>query len=106
MGERKIYGYQVRNKHNNGIRLVSSFRNVCVVNCPSNCVVWSTCMKAYGIKLRFFWMASDRKVGFDKYANVVNFFHLHVGWELMKREVPLEIVYDPEEELKEKEERK
>lgn len=40
-------------------------------------------------------MSPFRKVGYDKYSKVVNFFHLHVGWDLMKRDVALEKVYEP-----------
>jgi hypothetical protein len=41
-----------------------------------------------------------RKVQYDKYSNVFNFFNLHIGWDLMKRTVPLEIVYEPKDEAK------
>lgn len=30
--------------------------------------------------------------------HVANFFHIHIGWELMKGEVPVEIVYEPKDE--------
>ena len=46
-------------------------------------------------------MSPFKKIGYDMYSNVVNFFHLHVGWEVMKVEVPVEIVYEPAEETME-----
>ena len=48
-------------------------------------------------------MSPFRKVGYDKYCDVVNFFHIHVGWELMKNEIPVEIVYDPKDKPKKEE---
>ena len=93
-----IYGYQVRNKSNDGIRFHSRYLDDCVRNCPFGCAVWSTRNRTYGIKLRFFWMSPFRKVGYDKYCDVVNFFHIHVGWEVIKGEVPVDIVYEPTEE--------
>lgn len=98
---KQIYGYQVRNKSNDGIRFHSRYLDDCVRNCPFGCAVWSTRNRTYGIKLRFFWMSPFKKIGYDKYSNVVNFFHLHVGWEMMKGEVPVEIVYEPAEETME-----
>ena len=98
-----IYGYQVRNKSNDGIRFHSRNLDDCVRNCPFGCAVWSTRNRTYGIKLRFFWMSPFRKVGYDKYCDVVNFFHIHVGWELMKNEIPVEIVYDPKDKPKNEE---
>lgn len=96
-----IYGYQVRNKSNDGIRFHSRDLDDCVRNCPFGCAVWSTRNRTYGIKLRFFWMSPFKKIGYDKYSDVVNFFHLHVGLEVMKGEVPVEIVYEPAEETME-----
>lgn len=98
-----ISGYQVRNKHNDGIRFHSSYLDDCLRNCPFGCAVWSTSKRAYGIKIRLFWMAPFRKIGYDKYSNVVNFFHFHVGWEILKGDVPIEIVYDPAAETIRKE---
>lgn len=98
---KQIYGYQVRNKSNDGIRFHSRYLDDCVRNCPFGCAVWSTRNRTYGIKLRFFWMSPFKKIGYDKYSDVVNFFHLHVGWEVMKGEVPVEIVYEPAEETME-----
>lgn len=45
-------------------------------------------------------MSPFRRIWYDKYSNVINIFHLHVGWELMKGEVPVEIVYEPKDEPK------
>lgn len=90
-----ILGYQVRNDNNDGIRYYSSSLTDCIKYCPFGCTVWSTTKRTYGIKLRFVWLPPFRKVWYDKYSNVVNFFHLHVGWELIKGEVPMEIVYKP-----------
>lgn len=90
-----IVGYDVRRKDNDGIRLCCLSLEEAKNNCPYGCAVWSTYRKVYGIRLRFFWMPRSRKIGYDKYSNAVNFFHLHVGWDLMKRTVPLEIVYEP-----------
>lgn len=98
-----IYGYQVRNKSNDGIRFHSRYLDDCVRHCPFGCAVWSTRNRTYGIKLRFFWMSPFKKIGYDKYSNVVNFFHLHVGWEVMKGEIPVEIVYDPKDKPKKEE---
>lgn len=101
MAKKTIVGYQVRNKSNDGIRYQSFFLAHCKDQCPYGCAVWSVRQKTYGIKLRFFWVPSFKKIGYEKYSNVVNFFHLHVGWEVMKREVPVEIVYEPAEETME-----
>lgn len=101
MAKKTIVGYQVRNKSNDGIRYASFFLAHCKDQCPYGCAVWSVCQKTYGIKLRFFWMSPFKKIGYDKYSDVVNFFHLHVGWEVMKVEVPVEIVYEPAEETME-----
>ena len=100
MAKKTIVGYQVRNKSNNGIRYVSFCLAHCKDQCPYGCAVWSVRQKTYGIKLRFFWISPSKKIRYEKYSNVVNFFHLHVGWEVMKREVPVEIVYDPKNEPK------
>ena len=93
-----IVGYEVRNKINNGIRLCCLSLDDAKNNCPFGCAVWSTYRKVYGIRLRFFWYHRSRKIGYDKYSNVFNLFNLHVGWDLMKRTVPLEIVYEPKDE--------
>lgn len=50
--------------------------------------------------LRIFWMSPYRKIWYDKYSNVFNIFHLHIGCELLRRAVPLEIVYEPKDEPK------
>lgn len=92
-----ITGYQVRNKGNNGIRLCCLSLQEAKDHCPYGCAVWSTYRKVYGIRLRFFWLHPSRKVKYDKYSRVVNFFHLHIGWDLMKRDVPLEKVYEPKD---------
>ena len=97
MKRKTIVGYQVRNKSNGGIRSWSSSFSQCKANCPFGCAVWSTRMKTYGIKLMLFWMSPFRKIQYNKYSSVVNFFHLHVGWEVMRKEVPYKIVYEPEE---------
>ena len=94
-----IIGYQVRNKNNDGIRYYSDSPTDCIKHCPFGCAVWSTTKRTYGFKLRFFWMSPFRKIWYDKYSDVFNIFHIHVGWELMKGEVPLEIVYEPKKEL-------
>ena len=52
MKEKKIVGYQVRNKHNDGIRFESFFLTACKENCPPGAAVWSLYSKVYGIKLR------------------------------------------------------
>lgn len=96
MKKKNISGYQVRNKSNDGIRFYSIYLDDCIKRCPFGCAVWSTTKRTYGIRVRFFWMSPFRKIWYDKYCNVVNFFHLHVGWEPIKGEVPLEIVYEPE----------
>lgn len=96
--KKTIYGYQVRNKSNDGIRFYSRYLDDCVRNCPFGRAVWSTRSRTYGIKLRIFWMSPFRRIWYDKYSNVINIFHLHVGWELMKGEVPVEIVYEPKDE--------
>ena len=101
--KRTIYGYQVRNKSNDGIRFYSRSLTDCVKYCPFGCAIWSTTNRTYGIKLRLFWMSPFRKIWYDKYSNVVNFFHIHIGWELIKGEVPVEIVYDPKDKPKEEE---
>lgn len=93
-----IVGYEVRNKENNGIRLCRLSLQEAKDYCPYGCAVWSTYRKVYGISLRFFWMHPFCKVKYDKYSNVFNIFNLHVGWDLMKRTVPLEIVYEPKDE--------
>ena len=98
MKEKKIVGYQVRNKHNDGIRFESFFLTACKENCPFGAAVWSLYSKAYGIKLRIFWMSPYRKIWYDKYSKVFNIFHLHIGCELLRRCVPLEIVYEPKDE--------
>lgn len=99
MAKKKVItGYQVRNKHNDGIRFASCSLSQCQRYCPYGCAVWSVSQKTYGIKLRFFWQSPFRKIGYDKYCDVINFFCLHVGWELMKRDVPMEIAYDPKDE--------
>lgn len=95
-----IVGYEVRNNENNGIRFYSSSLTDCVKYCPFGCAIWSTANRTYGIKLRLFWMSPFRRIWYDKYSNVINIFHLHVGWELMKRTVPIEIVYEPKDEPK------
>lgn len=99
MKEKKIVGYQVRNKHNNVIRFESHSLTACKENCPFGAAVWSLYRKVYGIKLRIFWESPYRKIWYAKYSNVFNIFHLHVGCELLRRCVPLEIVYEPKEEL-------
>lgn len=71
-----IVGYEVRNKNDNGIRLCRLYLQEAKDHCPF------------------------RKVQYDKYSNVFNFFNLYIGWELMKRTVPLEIVYEPKDEPK------
>lgn len=96
--KKTIFGYQVRNKNNDGIRFYSSSLTDCIKYCPYGCAVWSTTKRTYGFRLRFFWMSPFRKIWYDKYCNVVNFFHIHIGWELMKGEVPVEIVYEPKDE--------
>lgn len=93
-----IVGYEVRNNKNNGIRLCCLSLQEAKDHCPFGCAVWSTYRKVYGVRLRFFWMHPFRKVQYDKYSNVFNFFNLHIGWDLMKRTVPLEIVYEPKDE--------
>lgn len=90
-----IVGYDVRRKDNDGIRLCCLSLKEAKDNCPFGCAVWSTYRKVYGIRLRFFWYHRSRKIGYDKYSNVFNLFNLHVGCDLMKRTVPLEIVYEP-----------
>ena len=98
MSKKTIVGYQVRDKRNDGIRYASFFLAACKDQCPYGCAVWSVRQKTYGIKLRFFWMSPFKKVGYDKYCNVINFFHLHIGWEPIKGQVLVEIVYEPTEE--------
>lgn len=93
-----ITGYQVRRKDNNGIRYTTIYLEEAKKACQYGCVVCSTYAKAYGIKLRLFWMAPYRKIGYDKYSNVFNIFHIHIGWELMKRDEPLKIVFEPEDQ--------
>ena len=98
MRKKKITGYQVRNKEGDGIRFSSPFlsdcKRVCEYGGPS--VIWSTYQKPFGVKLRFFWMSPYRKVRYDRHSNVVNFFNLHIGWELMMIDVPYEIVWKEE----------
>ena len=96
MAKKTIVGYQVRNNSDDGIRYASAFLAHCKDRCAYGCAVWSVCKKTYGIKLRIFYMSPFKKIGYDKYSNVVNFFHLHVGWEVMRRDVPVEVVYEPE----------
>lgn len=96
--KKTIIGYQVRCKGSEGIRLCSRYLDDCIRYCSYGCAVWSTYLKTYGFKLRFFWRSPYRKIEYDKYSDVFNIFHIHIGWELMKREVPLEIVYEPEDE--------
>ena len=91
-------GYQVRNKNNDGIRYYSYSLTDCIKYCPFGCAIWSMTKHTYGIKLRFFWMSPFRKIWYDKYSDVFNIFHIHIGWELMKGEVPVEIVYEPKDE--------
>lgn len=95
-----ITGYQVHNKGNNGIRYTTSYLEEAKKACQYGCVVYSTYAKAYGIKLRLFWMAPYRKVGYDKFSNVFNIFHIHIGLELLKRDEPLKIVFEPEDQPK------
>lgn len=98
MAKKTIVGYQVRKKSNDAIRYASFCLAHCKDQCPYGCAVWSVRPKTYGFKLRFFWMSPFKKIGYDKYSNVVNIFRFHIGWELMKGEVPVEIVYEPAEE--------
>lgn len=95
-----IVGYEVRNNKNNGIRLCCLNLQEAKDHCPFGCAVWSLYRKVYGVRLRFFWMHPFRKVQYCKCSNVFNFFNLHIGWELMKRTVPHEIVYEPKDEPK------
>lgn len=92
-----IRGYQVRDKNDLALRFWSHTPNDAIANCPDGSVVVSTYMQTYGISLRFFWMKPYKPIGYNKYPGVVNIFHLHIGFELLQREAPLEIVYDPEE---------
>lgn len=96
--KKTIVGYDVRRKDNDGIRLCCLSLAEAKRNCPYGCAVWSTYRKTYGIRLKFFWYHRSRKIGYDKYSNVFHLFNLHVGWELMKRTVPIEIVYEPQDE--------
>lgn len=96
MAKKKVItGYQVRNEKDNGIRLCRLSLEEAKNNCPYGCAVWSIYRKVCGIRLRFFWMHPFRKVKYDKYSRVVNFFHFHIGWDLMKRDALLEKVYEP-----------
>lgn len=94
---KKIISYQIRRNDNDGIRQFCPSLQEAKNACSYGCSVWSVYRKTYGIRLRIFWMSPFRKVGYDKYSKVVNFFHLHVGWDLMKRDVALEKVYEPKD---------
>lgn len=94
---KKIICYQIRRNDNNGIRQFCLSLQEAKNACPYGYSVWSIYRKPCGVRLKIFWKSPFRKVGYDKYNNAVNFFHLHVGWDLMKRDAVLEKVYEPKD---------
>ena len=93
--KRNFTGYQVRTEDLRGISFTHLSLDKYKKYCRQGFVIVSTYAKFFGIKFRIFWLPYYKPIRWEKYAQVINVFNLHIGWEKMYRDAVDEVVYKP-----------